>query len=84
MIGRENVEKIVRSLMVDAGAEQAEVDRLKEGDNWRMDVQSLDSLDHVEFLMSIEEHYQVEIPDNECSEAVTFGQLLDTVCRKVC
>ena len=50
--------------------------------NDRIDIRSnlgLDSLDHIELLMWIEDEFGIEIPDEVCENWKTVGDVLDTV-----
>lgn len=44
-----------------------------------------DSLDVVEMIMAIEDHYKISIPDDDLNkdEDMTFGQLVDYVFEKL-
>ena len=42
-----------------------------------------DSLDLVEFVMALEEHFDVEIPESELEGVTTVGKAFDLVCTKL-
>ena len=44
---------------------------------------NLDSLDKVEFLMAIEDYFDIEISDEEASGKATVGEMLDLVESKL-
>jgi len=82
---RDEVAAAIKEIFtVNANAETKEVEALQEDMNWREAIPSMDSLDHVEVFMTIEDRYDIELSDDECFKAVTFGDMLDLVCRKVC
>ena len=35
----------------------------------------MDSLDQLEFVMSVEDHFRIEIPDDEANDLQTLGQI---------
>lgn len=42
-----------------------------------------DSIDHVEIVLACEEHFAVEITDDEWQDTVTVGELITLVERKL-
>jgi acyl carrier protein len=42
-----------------------------------------DSLDSVELVMSFEDAFDIEIPDNDAKEIVTVEDALDYICNHV-
>ena len=42
-----------------------------------------DSLDLVEFVMALEEHFDVEIPESELEGVTTVGAAYELVCTKL-
>jgi acyl carrier protein len=40
---------------------------------------SADSLDIVELIMSLEEQFEIEIPDNDAEKIVTVGDVVDYI-----
>lgn len=40
-----------------------------------------DSLDRVEIIMKLEEHFGVEINDEDAERAQTVGQVVDYICK---
>ena len=42
-----------------------------------------DSLDLVEFVMALEESFEVEIPESELEGVTTVGNAFELVCRKL-
>ena len=42
----------------------------------------LDSLDHVEVIMAIEDEFQFEIPDKDAEKLMTPGDIIKYVCDK--
>ena len=44
---------------------------------------SADSLDIVEIVMSLEEEFNIEIPDDEAERIVTVGDVVDYIKEKI-
>jgi acyl carrier protein len=42
-----------------------------------------DSLDLVEFVMALEENFDVEIPESDLADVKTVGQAFELVCAKL-
>ncbi|MCP3671660.1 MAG: acyl carrier protein, partial [Gammaproteobacteria bacterium] len=42
-----------------------------------------DSLDTVELIMALEEHFEIEIPDEEAQEILTIKDAVDYVEKKI-
>ena len=42
-----------------------------------------DSLDLVEFVMALEENFDVEIPESDLADVKTVGQAFELVCTKL-
>ena len=42
-----------------------------------------DSIDHVEFVMMIEDEFDIDIPDDECEGLHTVEDIVNIVIRKV-
>ena len=42
-----------------------------------------DSLDHVEFVMAIEDHFEIEISDEESENILTIGGAIDALVQKL-
>ena len=42
-----------------------------------------DSLDLVEFVMALEENFEVEIPESDLADVKTVGQAFELVCAKL-
>jgi acyl carrier protein len=40
-----------------------------------------DSLENVEFIMQIEDHFEIAVPDDAATQVQTVGQAVDLVCR---
>ncbi len=41
-----------------------------------------DSLDHVELIMAVEDHYGIEVPDAAAEELKTVGNAIDYLARR--
>lgn len=77
----EDVETTIAGQIVDMlGCDRAKVTR----DAMLIDDLGADSLDIVEFVMMIEEHFGMEIPDDEATELGkgTVGDVIDYVEKK--
>lgn len=61
--------------------EFAEIDNPK--DSLTLDELGLDSLDKVEFVMSIEDEFDINIPDNVWGSVKTWGDLVDYIEKAV-
>lgn len=44
---------------------------------------NIDSLDNVEFIMALEEHFEIEIPDEEGEKILTVKNAVDYVNEKI-
>lgn len=44
-------------------------------------VGDLDSLDHVEIVMALEEVFELEVPDDAAEQMKTFGAAVEYLCR---
>ena len=49
---------------------------IKNSDRFEEDL-DMDSLDHVEMIMAIDELYSIEIPDNKANLMLTVGDLIE-------
>jgi acyl carrier protein len=78
---REKALERIKDLMIEIHADRAQVEALTEASDIREDVPSLDSLDHVELIMGIEDTYSIEIPDKDVTKARTVGDLIDIIGR---
>lgn len=62
----DRVKKVVSEHM------DVDINELKEGTHYQKDL-GADSLDAVEFVMALEEEFDVEVPDEEAEKLVTVG-----------
>ncbi len=66
--------------LCELAAEQAAVDRASVGiDTHLVADLNFDSLDHVEYVMMIEDEYSVHIPDEHASDANTIRQVAEAL-----
>lgn len=42
-----------------------------------------DSLDLVEFVMALEENFDIEVPESDLADVKTVGQAFELVCTKI-
>jgi acyl carrier protein len=79
MIERAVVEKKVAEILKDKMGLDRE---LNPEDNMANDL-GMDSLDHVEITMAIEDEFDIEIPDADADRIKTVKDISDYVCLKV-
>ena len=80
----ENIEDKVREEITDIIVELFGVSKqdVKEESNFQKDF-GADSLDGVEFIMKLEEKYNIDIPDDDAEEMTNVGKVVDYVIKKV-
>ena len=80
----ENIEDKVREEITDIIVELLGVSKqdVKEESNFQKDF-GADSLDGVEFIMKLEEKYNIDIPDDDAEEMTNVGKVVDYVIKKV-
>jgi len=59
-----------------------EPDQVKEAARFKEDLDA-DSLDLVEFVMGLEERFDISVPEEELENVATVGQAVDLVLAKV-
>ncbi len=75
----EDIEKKVKSIVCDDLGIDA--DKVKSESTLTHDL-GADSIDVVELVMAIEDHFDIEIPDSEADKIKTVGHLVDFVMAK--
>ena len=80
----ENIEDKVREEITDIIVQLLGVSKqdVKEESNFQKDF-GADSLDGVEFIMKLEEKYNIDIPDDDAEEMTNVGKVVDYVIKKV-
>lgn len=73
----------VRRLVVDKAVERLEVDPALLGDDAPFDALGVDSLALVEYALSLEDVFDVELPEEEVADLTTVGALVDAVVLKL-
>lgn len=79
-MNKEEVMKKLKGLVMDRL--QVEEEQIKPEASFTDDL-GADSLDLVEFIMGIEEEFDVEIPDDDAEKLKTVGEALDYVMAKL-
>jgi acyl carrier protein len=72
-------EKLKKLIVEQVGVEKDEITM----ESSFVDDLGFDSLDVVEFLIGIEEEFDIEIPDSEAERINTVGQAVEYIQRKV-
>lgn len=72
-------DKIITIIVEQLGVDEDEVTLMADFSN---DL-GADSLDAVELVMSFEEEFSLEIPDEECEQVRTVQQAMDLLARKL-
>lgn len=73
----------MRRLVVDKAVELLEVDPALLGDDAPFDALGVDSLALVEYALSLEDVFDVELPEEEVADLTTVGALVDAVVGKL-
>lgn len=83
-MANENIENKVREEVTDMIVELFGVSKqeVREGSRFKEDF-GADSLDAVEFIMKLEERYNIEIPDDKAEKMTTFGEAVKYVASQV-
>lgn len=64
----ESVERQIRDIL----DEECCIDEI--GQNDKFEDEGMDSLDHCEFIMALEQHFDIEIPDDDADGICTLQQ----------
>ena len=83
-MANENLKDKVRGDITDMIVELFGVSKqdVKEESNFQKDF-GADSLDGVEFIMKLEEKYNIGIPDDDAEKMTNVGKVVDYVTKKV-
>jgi acyl carrier protein len=71
-------EKVKKVVVDQLSVEEAQV---KSESSFQTDL-GADSLDQVELVMALEEHFEVDIPDDEADKIITVGDAVNYIVRK--
>lgn len=86
MTTREEIAAEVRKLVVEQqeschGSIRTPIDQIT--DDATFDALGFDSLDNVEFILAVEERYEIDVPDGAAENIQTVGQAVDYLAGKL-